>query len=392
MPIFFAITIIFASLLGYGTYMKESYVEIPPSYAAIDAPTESIIETPLATSSSTENTETISPAPTVTLPVKTPQTTKPQKSDWTPPTTPSEITAIYTETKVGTSVTLSWSPSKDNIGVRGYRIFRDGNDLGTTNESYFADVEVISPTLHRYSILAFDSEGNNSPKSTGLTPSKGTLAVNTPTPIVPAPPTAEAPVATSPAPTAPPTTPAPAVTPAPTLTLSISPTSVTSGSSATLTWKATNATSCTASGAWSGAKATSGTQAQSNLTASKTYTLACTGGGGSVSKNATVTVAAAPAPTPTPAACGSGGVCTAADIAQHNTRANCWVYLSPINKAYNITGYVANGNNHPGGDVIVPYCGKNMYGPFISGTSGGKKHSNSALNSVLQAYYIGVFQ
>jgi len=109
-----------------------------------------------------------------------------------------------------------------------------------------------------------------------------------------------------------------------------------------------------------------------------------------------------PAPTPTPppppppppppaAGCGSGGPCTAADIAPHNTRSNCWVYLSPVYKAYNITAYVANGNTHPGGDVIVPYCGTNIYNYFI-GSAGGHKHSSSALNSVLQAYYIGVFQ
>lgn len=94
---------------------------------------------------------------------------------------------------------------------------------------------------------------------------------------------------------------------------------------------------------------------------------------------------------PSAPACGQGGACTASDVANHNTRSNCWVYLSPINKTYNITSYVASGSNHPGGDVIVPFCGKNIYGPFSLGTNGGKRHSTTALNSVLQAYYIGPF-
>jgi cytochrome b involved in lipid metabolism len=113
-------------------------------------------------------------------------------------------------------------------------------------------------------------------------------------------------------------------------------------------------------------------------------------------KNTNSTPAPAPTPTPTPTptpvlACGSGGACTAADVAKHGTRSNCWVYLSPLNKVYNITSYVSNGNQHPGGDVIAQYCGQNMYSYFI-GSAGGHRHSNSALNSTLQAFYIAAFQ
>jgi len=79
---------------------------------------------------------------------------------------------------------------------------------------------------------------------------------------------------------------------------------------------------------------------------------------------------------------------TPAQIAAHNSRGNCWVYLSQINKAYNITSYVANPSLHPGGDVIAPHCGTDIYNYFL-GTAGGHKHSANALNNVLQAYYIG---
>ena len=97
--------------------------------------------------------------------------------------------------------------------------------------------------------------------------------------------------------------------------------------------------------------------------------------------------------------CGSGGACSAADISPHNTRANCWIYMSgtfttkfTANKAYNITSYVANGSTHPGGDVIAALCGKNLYDYMVSGTgSGGVKHSSNAINSILQSYYIGLF-
>lgn len=86
-------------------------------------------------------------------------------------------------------------------------------------------------------------------------------------------------------------------TPAPTLSLSASPASITAGQSSTLTWSSTNATSCTASNAWTGAKAVSGSQSVSP-TADATYSMTCTGAGGSVSRQVTVTVTSGPtAPT-----------------------------------------------------------------------------------------------
>jgi hypothetical protein len=108
------------------------------------------------------------------------------------------------------------------------------------------------------------------------------------------------------------------------------------------------------------------------------------------------TPVATPTPTPSPKpasgpACGSGGSCTAAQIAVHTTRGDCWVYLSQINKAYNITAYVQDPSQHPGGDVIVSHCGTDIYNYFL-GSAGGHKHSSNALNNVLQAYYIGPMQ
>jgi len=77
----------------------------------------------------------------------------------------------------------------------------------------------------------------------------------------------------------------------PTASISVNPTTVASGGSTTLSWSSTNATSCTASGAWNGNKSTSGSVAKNNITTSKTYTIICTGAGGSSAPvSATVTV------------------------------------------------------------------------------------------------------
>jgi 6-phosphogluconolactonase (cycloisomerase 2 family) len=79
--------------------------------------------------------------------------------------------------------------------------------------------------------------------------------------------------------------------PAPVVTISITPTPIVAGSSATLTWSVTNATSCTASGAWTGTEPASGTATETPTQAGTfTYTLDCTGPGGSDTESAMLTV------------------------------------------------------------------------------------------------------
>jgi Galactose oxidase, central domain len=86
---------------------------------------------------------------------------------------------------------------------------------------------------------------------------------------------------------------APALTgTAPTVTLTSSPASIASGDSLTLTWSSTDATSCTASGGWSGTKATSGSESVGPLSATTSYTLSCSGAGGTTDRTASIVVVA----------------------------------------------------------------------------------------------------
>ena len=107
----------------------------------------------------------------------------------------------------------------------------------------------------------------------------------------------------------------------PTVTLTSSLTSVTVGASTTLSWNSTQATTCTASGDWIGTKSTSGSMSTGILTTSgtKTYTLTCTGIGGSATQVASVVVnAVVPVPVgTTPFASGT----RVAAIAAVNVRA-----------------------------------------------------------------------
>lgn len=81
----------------------------------------------------------------------------------------------------------------------------------------------------------------------------------------------------------------------PTLSFTASRTTVNEGSAgeatSTLTWDSTNATTCEASNGWSGTKTPDGNQlVEPTGTTSITYTLECTGDGGSVTESLTLTV------------------------------------------------------------------------------------------------------
>ncbi len=89
-------------------------------------------------------------------------------------------------------------------------------------------------------------------------------------------------------------------TPEPTLTLTATPTSITSQQTTSLQWSATNATSCTASGSWSGARSTNGSETVGPFGADASFTLQCSGPGGSVTGSTSVTVTQ-------PAGSGGGG-------------------------------------------------------------------------------------
>ena len=89
----------------------------------------------------------------------------------------------------------------------------------------------------------------------------------------------------------PPSTPTPTPAPAATLTASIADVAV--NAAVTLTWSSQNATSCVAAGAWSGTLASSGSQ---SVIAAKagTYSISCSGAGGTATAAAALTVWEAP--------------------------------------------------------------------------------------------------
>ncbi len=105
----------------------------------------------------------------------------PGGSDTIPPTVPGGLTA----TVASLQINLSWTASTDNVGVAGYKIFRNGTQVATTSSLTYADAGLLPLTLYNYAVAAFDAAGNTSAQSAVV--SASTLAApDTIVPSVPA--------------------------------------------------------------------------------------------------------------------------------------------------------------------------------------------------------------
>ncbi len=83
--------------------------------------------------------------------------TVPAVTDSTPPTAPANFTAVAFD---NTRVDLAWSASTDDVGVRGYTIYRDGALRATTTARSWNDTNVTAGATHTYYLTAYDAAGN----------------------------------------------------------------------------------------------------------------------------------------------------------------------------------------------------------------------------------------
>ena len=79
--------------------------------------------------------------------------------DASPPTVPANLRASATGPN---RVDLSWEPATDDMGVAGYRVYRNGTAIATSTGTSFADTTALSETAYTYTVSAFDAAGNSS--------------------------------------------------------------------------------------------------------------------------------------------------------------------------------------------------------------------------------------
>ena len=59
-------------------------------------------------------------------------------------------------------VTLAWASSTDDVGVVGYRLYRDSVLVATTTATSYVDTGLAPSTNYAYEVVAFDAAGNAS--------------------------------------------------------------------------------------------------------------------------------------------------------------------------------------------------------------------------------------
>ena len=104
-----------------------------------------------------DNDETDAPPP--------PPPPPPPPVDSVAPSAPGDL---HVENGTRTSLTLVWAASSDNVGVSGYRVYRDGSLIATVtslsrNQSNLRCSS--SKSSYAYGVEAFDAAGNVSPRS-----------------------------------------------------------------------------------------------------------------------------------------------------------------------------------------------------------------------------------
>jgi chitodextrinase len=78
-------------------------------------------------------------------------------TDGTAPSIPAGLQATVVSS---TQVDLSWTGSTDNMGVTGYRVYRNGSQVGTASGTSFSDTGLTAGTTYSYRVAAYDAAGN----------------------------------------------------------------------------------------------------------------------------------------------------------------------------------------------------------------------------------------
>ena len=106
--------------------------------------------------------------------------TTPAPPDTTAPSVPTGLVAT-----ANSPVSLSWTASTDNVGVTGYRVYRDGTLVASPTSTSVSITGLAASTTYSFTVAALDAAGNASAQSAPLsvtTPAlPDTTAPSTPT-------------------------------------------------------------------------------------------------------------------------------------------------------------------------------------------------------------------
>jgi chitodextrinase len=87
-------------------------------------------------------------------------------ADTTPPSVPTGLAKTGATTS---TISLGWTASTDpDSPVTGYKVYRNGTQVGSPVDTGFADIGLTDGTSYSYTVSAYDPSGNNSAQSAPL--------------------------------------------------------------------------------------------------------------------------------------------------------------------------------------------------------------------------------
>lgn len=96
----------------------------------------------------------------------------PGSSDPVAPTAPANLRVTG---GAATTISLAWNPGTDDVGVAGYRVLRDGVEVGYPTGAAFTDSDLRESTSYTYTVQTEDTAGNFSSPSTAVTGTTGAI-------------------------------------------------------------------------------------------------------------------------------------------------------------------------------------------------------------------------
>lgn len=85
-----------------------------------------------------------------------------------PEESPTKVTGLTVSDAGYSEITICYDEATDDVGVTGYRIYRDGELVGTTEKTFYTDTGLAYHTEYAYQVYAYDDEGNESPEAETL--------------------------------------------------------------------------------------------------------------------------------------------------------------------------------------------------------------------------------
>jgi chitodextrinase len=75
-----------------------------------------------------------------------------------PPSVPADLAGTASAEPL--QVELTWSASSDDGSSIGYRVYRNGTQVGTTSDTAWTNTGGAAATMYTYTVRAIDSAGN----------------------------------------------------------------------------------------------------------------------------------------------------------------------------------------------------------------------------------------